>query len=149
MKIGIVVLGLFLSLIFYNFLIAQKALKEQRTSVFRVENISYPESVSLGSSGSFNWQIVAPAGLSSSFTTIFWDYESTPSALTESDSPQAVGYPNHPPDYETGEFPLPLDFQVAITPDRIGKVYFRSYALVQGRHLWSEESSFTVVPNGQ
>jgi len=135
----------FLSLVFYNYLSAQKAIREEKTSITKLMNLTYPESIEIGSSASFVWKVEVPSGLSTENTSLYWGYESTPSALKDYDSPQAVGYPNHPTDYEAGEFPLPSDFSVTITPDKIGKVYFRSYALVQGRHLWTDESSFTVT----
>jgi len=146
--LAILALTSFLTLVSYNFFQAQKALREEKPSIFQIESLSSPNSITLGSPASFTWKVNVPAGLTTPFTTLYWGYESSPSALIENDSPQAVGYLHPPSDYEKGEFPLPLTFDVSIVPDRPGQVFFRSYALVQGKHLWSPELSF-IVTNGQ
>ncbi|KKT35261.1 MAG: hypothetical protein UX12_C0024G0001 [Candidatus Collierbacteria bacterium GW2011_GWC1_45_47] len=155
MKKGIVYttisLIVFLSLIFYNYLNAQRAISEERASITKVETTSFPKITEAGSRAAFSWHVEVPEGLRTSATTLYWGYESSPSALLDFDSPQAVGYPNHPEDYESGEFPLPSDFSVTIVPDKPGRVFFRSYAFVQGKHLWSDEQSVIISskPNGQ
>lgn len=133
-------------LVFYNYFQSQKAKREERSSIIQVSNLSFPETITAGSRGSFVWRIDAPSDLQTTATSIYWGYESSPSALTEADSPEAVGYPYHPSDYEVGDFRLPSDFDVSISFNEPGKIYFRSYAKVQKKHLWSEENTVTVQP---
>lgn len=144
--VGSVLSIFFLSLICFNYLSAQKAISEEKTSTTTVEVTSRPKTVEVGDRAAVDWYVEVPDGQVTAATTIYWGYESSPSALLFFDSPQAVGYPNHPGDYESGDFPLPSTFTVSITPDTVGMVYFRSYALVRGNHLWSEEKSFLVTP---
>ena len=135
----------FLILIFYNYHSAQRAMKEEKPSIIKVENVSYPATVRYNARATFIWKVSSPSDLEASTTSIYWGDESSPSALKEYDSPQAVGYSNHPPDYESGSFRLPSEFDVSMTFDKPGTVYFRSYALVHGKHLWSEENSIRIT----
>ena len=136
---------LIIALVFYNYLSAQKAMREERPSILSVENISYPETLLVKKKASFIWRVQSPADLKTDLTTIYWGYDSSPSALTVLDSPQAVGYPNRITDYDTGEFSLPYTFSATLSFDTPGFVYFRSYAHVAGEHLWSPEQSFNVI----
>ncbi|KKS94695.1 MAG: hypothetical protein UW68_C0010G0005 [Candidatus Collierbacteria bacterium GW2011_GWB1_44_6] len=135
---------LFLGLVFYNYLQAQKAIQETRPAPLGISFVSYPQDIFAGSRGSFIWNIVASPDLKTTFTTIYWGYESSPSALTLLDSPQAVGYPNFQTDYSTGIFSLPGSFDQNITFDKPGRVFFRAYAKVKDNHLWSEEENLLV-----
>ena len=138
-------IAVFLLLVYINYLNAQVALKETRPSQLSVELISYPESVTIGGKGSFFWHVQSSPDLSTSFSTIYWGYQSSPSALTKMDSPQAVGYPYSQPDYTNGRYRLPSDFELGIRFDKPGLVFFRAYAKVGSGHLWSEERSLEVV----
>lgn len=139
--IGILVLFL---LVFYNYLLAQKAIKNQKPAPLDITLTSFPEDIKASSSAIFMWHINATPDLSTNFTTIYWGHESSPSALTKKDSPQAVGYPNSLPDYAAGHFALPDDFNVNIKFDKPGKIFFRAYAKVGADHLWSEEEALNV-----
>ena len=81
-------IAVFLLLVYINYLNAQVALKETRPSQLSVELISYPESVTIGGKGSFFWHVQSSPDLSTSFSTIYWGYQSSPSALTKMDSPK-------------------------------------------------------------
>ena len=142
---SLIFIVVFLALIFYNYHLAQKAMKEEKSSIINVENVSYPATAGHNSRATFIWKVNSPSDLEASTTSIYWGYESSSSALKEYDSPQAVGYPNHSPDYESGNFRLPSEFNISMAFDKPGTVYFRSYALVRSKHLWSEESSFRIT----
>lgn len=141
-----ILLGLvsFLGLVFFNYLKAQEAMKSRQESPLSVEITSYPKVIRAGEIGNFVWRVVSAPDLSTSHTAIYWGYESSPSALTKSDSPQAVGYPDFTPDYTSGLFLLPGTFDHNIRLDKPGKVFFRAYARVGGEHLWSAEGSLIV-----
>mgnify|MGYP001562217983 CR=1 FL=1 len=140
--VGLVV---FYLLIYYNYYQAQQAIKNTRPSPLSVELVSYPESLSVGSSGTFIWHVQSSPDLSTFYSTLYWGNQSSPSALTKNDSPQAVGYPSFVADYTDGRYRLPNDFDIKIKFNKIGKVYFRAYAKVGQEHLWSEENSLEVI----
>ena len=150
MKVKIFVIS-FLSLflfsfcVFYNYQKVQDSLKNQKPSIIAIENVVYPIRAKTGVPINISWFVEAPSGFTTPFTTIYYGYESSPSALLEIDSPQAVGYPYHLPDYESGVFYLPQLFSLSITPENAGVVYFRSYAEVNHRHYWSEEKNITIL----
>jgi len=137
-------LAIFSSLVLYNYFQAQSAIKNTRPSPLTIDLVSYPEAVKAGHTGTFIWRIEASPDLSTPFTTIYWGYEASPSALTKQDSPQAVGYPSSLPDYMSGSFSLPSSFDLNIKITQPGQVFFRAYAKVKEDHLWSEEMSLKV-----
>ena len=139
-------LGLLLILVIYNYLAAQKAIRNTQPSVLQTDMVSYPESVIVGSKPIFIWNVQTPNDLTTSFTTIYWSYTSSPSALTVNDSPSAVKYANHTSDYLSGIFKLPDNFNSQLTVEKPGRIFFRSYAKVGDQNLWSKEYSFTVNP---
>jgi hypothetical protein len=140
--IGIIV---FCGLVGYNYLVAQKKIKETRPSPLGIYLESFPEKVTSGQTGTFIWNIDSSPDLFTPKTTIYWDYNSTPSALTQSDSPEAVGYEFHQDDYFTGIFKLPDTFELAIKFVKPGKVYLRAYAKVGDNHLWTDEKTIEII----
>jgi len=141
--LGIVI---FIGLVGYNYLIAQKKIRETKPSPLGITLESYPETVISGQTGTFIWHIEGSPDLSTPRTTIYWSYDASPSALTQKDSPEAVGYANHPEDYFHGIFALPDNFDLNLKFDKLGKVYFRAYAKVGDDHLWTDEQTIEVIP---
>lgn len=134
----------FIGLVYFNFLNAQEAIKATKPAPLSIDLVSFPEKIQSGHTGNFIWKIDASSDLSTSFTTIYWGEESSPSALTKSDSPKDVGYPNSQVDYSNGVFRLPDIFNVNITFGKPGKIWYRAYAKIKGEHLWSAEKSLEV-----
>lgn len=130
----------------YNYILAQKAIRETKTSVLTTDLVSYPESIYTGNVGTFFWKVQTPSDLSATTTSIYWGHQSSASAVTMTDSPESLAYPNFTTDYQTGSFKLPDTFDSQVTFDRAGIIYFRSYAKVGEHNLWSKEYSLTVVP---
>lgn len=138
---------IFISLVIYNYISAQKSISETKPSPLGITFESYPESVVAGQNGTFVWDVNSSSDLATSKTTIYWDYNSSPSALTREDTPEAVGYSYHLEDYFKGIFKLPDNFNLSIKFNKIGKVYFRAYAKVGDNNLWSDEKTLEVVAN--
>lgn len=137
----------FCLLVGYNYLIAQKKIRETRPSPLGIYLQSYPERVVSGQTGTFIWHVDSSPDISTPQTTIYWGEIASPSALTQGDSPQAVGYPHHQDDYFQGLYKLPDTFDLAIKFDKPGLIYFRAYAKVGDNHLWTEEETIEVVPD--
>ncbi len=134
----------FLGLVFYNYRQAQTRLKETRETIFTISMVNAPTEALVKIPANFKWLIDAPENFVTTSTSIYWSYDSTPSALTKLDSPKAVGYPNKGQDYIEGKFKLPDEFDLNISFPKAGTVYFRAYALIGNDHLWTEEKSLMV-----
>lgn len=143
---SVIILGaiVFLGLVYFNYLKAQRDIQDTKPSPLSISLVSFPEKIKAGSTGTFIWTVDASSDLSTTFTTIYWGEESSPSALTKLDSPEAVGYPNSQLDYASGSFRLPDTFDVNILFSKPGNIWFRAYAKVKGEHLWSEEKLLGV-----
>lgn len=148
-SILILLLVIFSAFILYNYNRAQKGLAEYRPGEVSITLDSYPQKISLSQSSSIKWSISAPAGMTTPFTTIYYASESSPSALTIKDSPQAVAYANHLSDYTQGEFTLPDTFSARIlspVEDLPTTIFFRAYAKVGGSHYWTDEYKLILTP---
>lgn len=137
-------LSVLLLLIFYNYNEAQVRLRQARQTQFSIELVEFPLEALVGESRHFVWKVEAPRSFSTTQTGIFYSYDSSPSALLKGDSPSAVHYLSFTPDYSTGLFRLPDTFDLDLTFDRRGAVYFRAYAKIDQDHLWTEEKKIVV-----
>ncbi len=133
-----------LVLIYYNYQKAQTNLRQTRPTQFSIELIKAPQTLSADQPGEFAWKVEAPNSYSAATTGIYWNYESSPSALTKNDSPRAVMYPNFTEDYATGLFQLPDTFELNLKFPKPGVVFFRAYALVDKDYLWTDEQRLTI-----
>lgn len=137
---------IFAGLVFYNYFSAQKKLRETKTAPLGISLVSFPDVLKVGQTGTFVWNVEATSDKSTTNTTIYWGPTASPSALTQSNAPDAVGYPSYQDDFHRGLFKLPDDFDVNITFNKAGVVYFRAYAKVGENHLWTEEHSIEIMP---
>lgn len=143
--LSLIFLLIFSFLIYFNSLQAQKALENNQPSELSI-SLSQPlQKSSSTTPTTFTWQVDAPSDFVTPFTTIYYDYISSPSALTKTDSPLAVGYAHHFSDFQTGQFSLPDTFSVSqqFLP---GTIFYRAYALVGKDNLWTPEYKLIVTP---
>ena len=133
-----------LVLIYYNYHFAQKRLREARQTQFSIELTEFPTETSAGQPNHFVWRVDAPESFSAAKTGIYWSYDSSPSGLFKGDSPEAVNYANFSFDYASGLFQLPDTFDLDLSFNQLGVVYFRSYAQVDHDHLWTEEKQLRI-----
>lgn len=89
----------------------------------------------------FVWAISAPTPRRTERTALFWGETSTTSAYLS--TPESAPYPNKSSDYWHA-FPLPQEFEFTLVPTGTQTLYLRAYALVDNRHLWSEEISLKI-----
>ncbi len=137
--------GIFSILVFYNYSLAQKSLRDAKPSVFTITLKNYQTESKLDTPTSFSWQVVAPQDFQTTYTTLYYGYSSSPSALTKLDSPDAVGYEYKTPDFIKGSYFLPFTFNVSITFPKTGRVWYRAYANIRGDHLWTEEKYLDII----
>lgn len=133
-------------LVFYNYQRQQKNLREDRQTQFLIDFDKVPTTMIVNQPANFSWQVIAPESFSTTSTGIYWNYESSPSALTKLDSPKAVGYQNFTEDYAAGLFKLPDFFDLNLKFPRVGTVYFRAYAKIDSDYLWTEEKQIIISP---
>lgn len=133
-----------LVLVYYNYHVAQKRLREARQTRFSIDLTDFPIETSIGQSNRFVWRVDAPESFSAAKTGIYYSYDSSPSALLKGDSPEAVGYANFTFDYATGVFQLPDTFDLDLSFNQEGVVYFRAYAQIDKDHLWTEEKQLEI-----
>jgi hypothetical protein len=134
----------FLGLIFFNYSIAQKNLKNTSSSQFNINIIKAPNETKAGDRNQFVYEVIADNSFSTSTTTIYWSEHSSPSALTKNDSPLAAGYERSLPDYQNGNFRLPETFDLGIIFDLPGTIYYRAYAKIGEDHYWTDEKKLYV-----
>jgi hypothetical protein len=130
--------------VWYNYQQAQKNLKSASPSQFKIEMLEAPQEVQAGKRYPFVWQIDSTGSFSTTATTIYWSSSSSPSALTKTDSPQAVAYERSAPDYLRGNFVLPDKFDLDLSFDRPGPIYYRAYAKIGNDHYWTPEYHINV-----
>lgn len=133
-----------LALTYYNYQKQQTNLRGAKQTQFSIEFGQIPDSLTANQYGSFSWRVSAPESFSTRSTGIYWNYESSPSALTKFDSPLAAGYHNFTEDYASGLFKLPDTFDLNMRFPKAGIVYLRAYALIDNDYLWTQEKQIVV-----
>jgi hypothetical protein len=131
--------------VFYNYQQTKRNTKTPTAPTVNISIVNAPQLVVINTPTKFQWQVEAPADLITTDTTLYYDYHSSPSALTVADSPEAVRYSQFAPDYLRGQFPLPDMFTANLSFGKTGTVYLRAYSKVGDRHFWTSEIPITVV----
>ena len=137
-------LSLFLVLVYTNYRKAQSRYSDSTPSQFSISLVDLPSTTKVGERISVQWSISAPSDFKTTNTTLFYGQTSSPSALTKTDSPNAVGYQFSLPDYQVGIFSLPDLFGANLTFTQVGDYYIRPYALIIDNHVWGEEKHIKV-----
>ena len=71
-----------ISLTYYNYQKQQTNLRGGEQTRFSIEFGQIPDSLMANQYGSFSWRVSAPESFNTKSTGIYWNYESSPSALT-------------------------------------------------------------------
>lgn len=134
----------FTGLSYYNFKKANIQFANNTPSKLEIKINQLPVDIRVGQPVNISWSINAPRDFQTTNTTLYYSQISSPSAITKSDSPKAVGYQFSTLDYQSGDFNLPDKFDANVTFPRAGIFYLRAYAFVRGNHLWTEEKQIIV-----
>lgn len=113
------------------------------TTPTSINMVSFPQEAFVKTPLNLSWELDSMPSKALS-TAIYYDYQSTPSAVTIQDDPKALGYRFHTQDYAAGHFPVPGVYDVNIIPTSTGMLFFRAYALLNGEHLWTKEYSIKI-----
>lgn len=137
----------FLCLVFFIALCVGEYLDYRKFLLRTIEptNITVinPSPTSSDNNPQISWRIFTPSSYTQT-TSIFYDYESSPSALLTTDSPQAAGYQFQTTDYIKGSFPLPATFISNLNLPHSGTIYYRAYTFLNDQHLWTPEFSILI-----
>jgi hypothetical protein len=150
MKRPVFKLALFLlvfsTLVFYNYQVAQKKLKNVKDTVFSINIINPATSAKVNEPVSFSWSVDAPRNFQTKYTTIYYGNVSTPSALVKTSSPDSVKYKFRSGDYVGDNFYLPNTFSSNLTFSKAERIWYRGYAKIGDDHLWTEEKYLDIQP---
>lgn len=96
-----------------------------------------------GEGGTFTWNINGPPTIIHS-TTIYFGTKSSETMVSYI-APEETKYTDSLKEFIKGDYYIPLRFiaNVRTTP---GTYFFRAYALINGKHYWTDEGTFVVKP---
>jgi hypothetical protein len=112
---------------------------------YSVGFVDSPGDITEGGIANFNWIVDGPPR-SINTTGVYYGSVSHPGQLSKSTAPADTGYTGVLPDFMKGEYNIPLRFVGGVQITTPGTYFFRGYALISGKHYWTEEKSFTVKP---
>lgn len=101
------------------------------------------EELTEGDTATFTWDIGGPQVIIHT-AAIYYGKTSTPGVLTRNADPETTQYTGTTADFLKGEFLIPIRFVANIPRMAPGQYYFRGYALIEGKHYWTDERTFTV-----
>lgn len=108
-----------------------------------IEVVSGSGELTEGDIVSFTWHIGGPAKKIRT-TTIYYAETSVPGELADYVTPADARYPYYLKDFIEGEYAVPLRFVGSAYQLAPGRYYYRAYALIDGKHIWSGERTFVV-----
>lgn len=100
-----------------------------------IDVLSAPSSVDAGSKFSISWKVNSDAQTGIQHTAVHYGTSPVPDAKVPSDYPGITKI-------QSGT--IPGTFSVELSLPSAGRYYFRAHAIVDGRHVWSEEKQMTV-----
>lgn len=136
----LIVVGLFV----YNLIRWNMVSGGRSTNPYQVSLSALPKEVKPGQVFTISWSVSSPQPTQSKNTAIYFSSVSTPSAVTQMDTPAALGYTNMTPDFAGGDFSIPGDFSARIQAPQKGKIYLRGFAYIDGRNVWTDEQTIEV-----
>lgn len=108
-----------------------------------VSFIDIPEERLEGDTATYTWTVTGPPKTFHT-TTVYYGTVSTPGLLTTAAAPGDLRYTQALPDFMQGDFQVPFVFVGNAANMPPGTFFFRAYALIDGKHYWTSEHSFTV-----
>lgn len=102
-----------------------------------------PADLTEGDNASFTWSVTGPSTVINT-STIYLGRKSTPEALGFLNAPENTEYTDSLKDFAQGIYKVPIQFVANKIMKIPGTYYFRGYAFVEGKHIWTDEKTFTV-----
>jgi hypothetical protein len=122
----------------------EKTLQVHRLPNDEIKMLDFKSNFKAGENTVFTWEITGPAN-DTSYTAIVASKQSKSGVLDDtlalSDSVYTMVVVK---DFTASTIHVPLRFIGNGVVGDTGTYYFRAYALINGKHIWSDENSFTV-----
>lgn len=107
--------------------------------------VSTPTEITQPNPATFTWTVNGPSKTIRT-TTVYYGTESSPGPLSKTVVPADVRYSDMLKDFMEGNYSIPLVFVGNANFSSAGTYYYRAYALIAGKHYWSDERMLTVNP---
>ncbi|MBI4066588.1 hypothetical protein HY411_02630 [Candidatus Gottesmanbacteria bacterium] len=98
-----------------------------------------------GDVATFTWHVGGPP-TSIHTTAVYYGSTSAPGTLPTHTKPEDTRYGEALEDFLEGNYAIPLRFVGSTRLGTPGTYFYRSYALIGGKHYWSGERTFVVNP---
>ncbi len=110
---------------------------------YRVTLVNVPQEAQADKIATFTWRIDGtPTTINN--TTVYLGLTSNPGNLGIKVTPEQTKYTEFVQDFAKGKFDIPLQFVGNHKMGKVGKYYFRVYAVIKGKNYWSPEYSLEV-----
>lgn len=129
--------------------------KATTSGEYKISILYPPKSVSLsvlptgekeattGGLVNFTWRIDGPPAIIN-HTSIYYGLVSNTGVFDDKVAPSDTKYTDFVKDFANGKYNIPLQFVGNTNIISPGTYYYRAYALVNGKNIWSNEYSFTA-----
>lgn len=112
---------------------------------YRLTLVDAPSQVPASGVATFTWRIDGPP-TTINHTAVHFGTVSTPQELGEEVAPESTNYTDLVTDFVSGAFDIPLQFISNAPVATAGSYFFRVHALIDDKHLWTDEYTFEVTP---
>lgn len=114
-----------------------------RVTQYDIALIDAPRELTEGDTATFTWYVNGPSKTIHT-TTIYYGTTSAPGAFGDYITPEDAHYMYELKDFLQGNYGIPLRFIGSTNFPTPGTYFYRAYALIDGRHYWSQERTFVV-----
>lgn len=90
------------------------------------------------------WRVSSPIHKTINHTAVHFGYTSRPGELGLTVAPPNAGYPGLTPTHAKKRSEIPATFSDKIIPDKVGTLYLRAHAIIDGKHYWADETSIEI-----
>ena len=90
------------------------------------------------------WRVSSPIRKTINHTAVHFGYTSRPGELGLNIAPPNAGYPGLTPTHAKKRSEIPATFSDKIIPDKVGTLYLRAHAIIDGGHYWGDETSIEI-----
>jgi hypothetical protein len=134
---------------FYNLYLYRQILTSSQTYKESILSPVFPQNPTstfrVGENVDFEWDISSPVDRNAQKTFVLYGSDSSPSATLYESNPDKMPYPMRTTDYSLGDFKLPYRFTSTVKFVQKGVVFYRFYAKVDGRDLYTPEFSLKIT----
>ncbi len=105
--------------------------------------VSIPKDLAEGDQATFTW-LISGSAQTIHTTAVYYGMTSSPEEFTHTVAPENTSYSYTLKDFMDGQYQIPMQFIGNVKAGKPATYYVRAYALIDGKHYWSDERSFAV-----